>query len=199
MTQHVEQSCFLKRSCGERGITTVVVLLVLLVLTLIAIAGMAVSTTEIRIAGNQYRSVQALHAADAGWREQAINQVTIIEDNSYNPGLPAFQNPPFQFIPGPAGNVNSPDLPAGPGQASGFRIPQNSIQPILGIDGFPFLAEAPLGAGMELGAPGGGGSVFRRAIFNVVSQGREPSTPDLFTRTIVVEFYSKYFVVAPYQ
>jgi hypothetical protein len=83
---------------GEQGITTVVVLLILLVLTLIAIAGMAVSTTEIRIAGNQYRAAQGFHAADAGWRvarptvaAQAANQLP-------NPGDCFDLNPPFRGI-----------------------------------------------------------------------------------------------------
>jgi hypothetical protein len=100
--------------CMERGITTVVVLLILLVLSLIAIAGMTVSTTEIRIAGNQYRSTQSLHAADAGRR--AATQATVNEVRTFGhpPGYPpillAYTVPPPSW-------VSSASLPSGPGGA----------------------------------------------------------------------------------
>lgn len=84
--------CFASLMVGDRGITTVVVLLILLVLSLIGIAGMAVSTTEIRIAGNQYRSSQAFHAADAGQRvalQNAALQNTLsaIPTANFDPGI----------------------------------------------------------------------------------------------------------------
>ena len=50
----------------ERGSVLVVALLILLALSLLGVAGISTSTTELQIAGNQYRGVQAIYAADAG-------------------------------------------------------------------------------------------------------------------------------------
>jgi hypothetical protein len=106
---------------AEQGITTVVVLLILLVLTLIAIAGMAVSTTEVRIASHQYRSTQALHAADAGVREIIATAI---------PAAEAVLPLPMVGYETPVANLQiiGGSLPAGPGgQTTVYRIPPNSI------------------------------------------------------------------------
>ncbi len=105
MKRPVEPPAFLRSaraqmlmSMGEQGITTVVVLLILLVLTLIAIAGMTVSTTEIRIAGNQYRAAQGFHAADAGSRVARPTVATQAAMQNPNPGDCFNLNPPIQGI-----------------------------------------------------------------------------------------------------
>jgi hypothetical protein len=149
----------------------VVVLLILLVLTLIAIAGMAVSTTEVRIASYQYRSTQALQAADAGVREIIATSIPAAEAALPLPAVPyntSVLNP--QIFGG--------NLPAGPdNQTTVYRIPPSTLM-VIGV------------LEREDTDP-----CFRWAVFQGISEGKEPApgggnpqtNPSI--RTVDVEVY----------
>lgn len=137
--------------CEERGITTVVVLLVLLLLSLIAIAGMGVSTTEIRIASYQYRSTQALQAADAGVREIIANAIPAAEATLPLPTVLYYTNTANA-------EINGGSLPAGSGnQTTTYRIPPATLT-------FVWLEQR------RESDPD-----FQWAVFQGISEGKEPA------------------------
>lgn len=51
---------------NQKGSVLVVALLIMLALSLLGVAGIMTTTTEFQIAGNQYRGLQAMYAADGG-------------------------------------------------------------------------------------------------------------------------------------
>src|SRR5712691_13045606 len=57
-----------QRSVGERGAALVVAILVLTILTVIGIALMLITSTESRIAANEWSVNRAFYSADAGLR-----------------------------------------------------------------------------------------------------------------------------------
>jgi hypothetical protein len=71
---------------NERGMTTVVVLLLLMALTVLGLGGMVVSTLEGQIAANQFLSKQATFAAEAGadgailWLQANLRTTDQLED-----------------------------------------------------------------------------------------------------------------------
>ncbi|MCK4385456.1 MAG: pilus assembly PilX N-terminal domain-containing protein [candidate division Zixibacteria bacterium] len=64
----------LKQLKNERGFTLLIFLSLLLMLTMIGIAGVMTSTTDVDIAGNDLKSISALYAAEAGL-EKAVSEI----------------------------------------------------------------------------------------------------------------------------
>lgn len=72
----------------QSGTVLIIALLILLALSLLGVAGITTSTTEFQIAGNQYRSNQAVTAADAGV-QQVMAFVRANPGNAFQGTLPA--------------------------------------------------------------------------------------------------------------
>jgi hypothetical protein len=64
----------LKRLKNEEGFTLLIFLSLLLMLTMIGIAAVMTSTTDVDIAGNDLKSISALYAAEAGV-EKAVSEI----------------------------------------------------------------------------------------------------------------------------
>lgn len=79
---------------GERGAALVLAILVLAILTVVGIALMLVTSTEARIAANEWSVNRAFYAADAGIRWAAVEMIVPT----------AFMNRP-EFVASPTGTV----------------------------------------------------------------------------------------------
>ncbi|OGW61752.1 MAG: hypothetical protein A2V83_08760 [Nitrospirae bacterium RBG_16_64_22] len=108
---------------NERGATLIIALLLLLVVSLIGIAGITIGTTELQIAGNQYRGTQLLYAADAGI-EAARSQAVALAQAQANPYTP--------FDPGITGNLAA---------ASGYNV-LYTVNPINQVNSPPVQCPA---------------------------------------------------------
>lgn len=104
---------------NETGATLIIALLLLLVVSLIGIAGITIGTTEMQIAGNQYRGAQLLYAADAGIEVARTQAVALAQAQAdpftpFDPGitgtLAAASGYSVRYTVNPIWQVNSPPV-----------------------------------------------------------------------------------------
>lgn len=103
---------------NRTGATLIIALLLLLVVSLIGIAGITIGTTEMQIAGNQYRGAQLLYVADAGIEVARAQAVALAQ---------AQANPYNQFNPGITGTLAA---------ASGYNV-RYTVNPIYQVNSPP--------------------------------------------------------------
>jgi hypothetical protein len=108
-TEIVRQRC--RKNRGERGAALIVAILVLAILTVIGIALMLITSTEARIAANEWSINRAFYSADAGIKWAGVQMTT-----------------PEVFLTRPefAGNLFGTVL---------FRMPSHRFQQTLGFVG----------------------------------------------------------------
>lgn len=107
---------------NETGATLIIALLLLLVVSLIGIAGITIGTTEMQIAGNQYRGAQLLYVADAGI------EVVRTDGPTGTVALAKAQADPYTpFNPGITGTLAA---------ASGYNV-RYTVNPIRQVDSPP--------------------------------------------------------------
>ena len=87
-------NCSNKNKAGnDKGVVLVVVMLLLLMLSLIGIASITTSTSDMTVAGNELNQTGAFYAAESGIEKAAAAIVTSFETNGTPPSpLPSGSN-----------------------------------------------------------------------------------------------------------
>lgn len=96
---------------SKRGAALIIAMFLLIILTVLGLAGIQTSTTDIEIAANERRSLCALYAADAGLQE-ALRQICRWNDNSFPLPLTDIGNDTF-YMSGPLTSIGSVGTPGG--------------------------------------------------------------------------------------
>ncbi len=90
-----------RRQSRERGAALVLAILVLAILTVVGIALMLVTSTEARIAANEWSVNRAFYASDAGVRWAAVemlNPGALMNRTEFTTATPPYANSPFGTV-----------------------------------------------------------------------------------------------------